>query len=899
MQGPFRSRDSTKNQYLSKLRHVKIIGVKSMKIRYQLAASAVALSICSFSSAAFAQSTGSIEVDDTEEAIVVTGTRADQGVKGVLVPDATKPRAVLSQELIASQASGQSILNTINQVPGVNFTNADAYGSSGGQLRIRGFDGNRISLTFDGFPLNDTGNYAIYSNQQLDPELISSVNVNLGTTDVDSPTASAAGGTVNYLTRTPNSDFGGIAAMTIGGENFRRAFGMLDTGELTSIGTRAFIAASKTIYDKFKGPGEINKSQLNAGVYQPIGDNGDFIYIKGHYNKNRNNFYRNISLTEIRALTGRSTMADVGGFSAAEQDAIFNFDNLASCNRTIAGAGAQNDGSNTGPNGSGSAAPSIAGSGGNNPLNSSSCSNFFGVRINPSNTGNIRVNSKFTMTDNLTLTFDAGYQTVKANGGGSTTMAENNLIVRGSSSLAGVDYNGDGDFLDTIRFYTPNNTQTKRFTILSSLIWDISDAHRVRVAYTFDRGRHRQTGEWGYLTAEGSAESPFGGLSGRKVLSADGVALRQRDRLSIALLNQFSAQYVGKFFDDALRVEAGLRMPFFERDLENFCFTQTGGSGFATCTSQPVGTTPVASSVGIFVVSPTAVGPYASNAVWAPFKANYNFSPILPSVGFTYRVTDDAAVFGSYAKGFSSPRTDNLYRAPIVNVDPETTDTFDLGVRYTTGRVQALATAWMTNFKNRIVTSFDQINGISVDRNIGTVKGKGVDVGIAIRPLDWFTFQGNASYNDSTLRDDILVSSTVTLPTKGKRVVETPKWTLGYRASVEFGPASAGLQVKYVSDRFATDMNDIKSGDYTTADFDARFDLETVGLKNSWLQLNVTNIFDRFYLANLGTQIAGPANNGLVTISGLAAGASIPGGSAPNFSIGAPRTVSGTIRIGF
>ncbi len=298
-----------------------------MKIRYQLAASAVALTICSFSSAAFAQSTGSIEVDDTEEAIVVTGTRADQGVKGVVVPDATKPRAVLTQELIATQASGQSILNTINQVPGVNFTNSDAYGSSGGNLRIRGFDGNRISLTFDGFPLNDTGNYAIFSNQQLDPELIYSVNVNLGTTDVDSPTASAAGGTVNYLTRTPSTDMGGVAVLTLGGENFQRAFGMFDTGELTKYGTRAFVAASRTKYDKFKGPGEIQKSQFNAGIYQPVGDNGDFIYVKGHYNENRNNFYRNISLADIRAITGRPLMAEVGGFTDAQQKTIFNFDN--------------------------------------------------------------------------------------------------------------------------------------------------------------------------------------------------------------------------------------------------------------------------------------------------------------------------------------------------------------------------------------------------------------------------------------------------------------------------------------------------------------------------------------------------------------------------------------------
>jgi iron complex outermembrane recepter protein len=872
-----------------------------MKMRYQLAASAVALSICSFSTAAFAQSTGSIEVEgEEEEAIVVTGTRLEQGVNGVVVPDATKPRAVLTEEFIQKQTAGQSILNTINQVPGVNFTNSDAYGASGGNLRIRGFDGNRISLTFDGFPLNDSGNYAIFSNQQLDPELIYTVNVNLGTTDVDSPTASAAGGTVNYLTRTPSRDVGGVAVLSLGDNSYKRGFLMLDSGEVTQWGTRAFISASKTEYDKFKGPGELKKFQLNAGIYHPIGDNGDFIYLKGHFNENRNNFYRNITLAEIRSLTGRPNMANVGGFTEAQENAIFNFDNLATCAKTTAGAGIQNDNGGTGQNGTGANAPAIAGSTANNPLNTSSCSNFFGVRVNPSNTGNLRLNSKYTISDGLIFTFDYAYQYVQANGGGSSTIAENSAILRGSTTAAGRDLNGDGDILDTLRFYTPNNTRTNRFTVISSLIWDITEAHRVRLSYTFDRARHRQTGEWGYLDGRGFPETYFGGLTGRKVLSADGVPLRQRDRLSIALLNQVSAQYVGKFFDDALRVEAGLRLPFFERELNNFCYTQTGGSGFATCTSQPVGTTPVPNTGGqIFIVSPTATGPFAANAVWAPFEANYKFSPVLPSVGFTYRFTDEASIFGSYAKGFSAPRTDNLYRAPIVNVDPETTDTFDLGVRYTSNRVQAQATAWMTDFKNRIVTSFDQINGISVDRNIGTVKGKGFDLGLAVRPLDWFTFSGSASYNDSTLRDNIQVSSTVTLPTRGKRVVETPEWTFGYRAEVEFGPASAGLQFKYVTDRFATDLNDIKSEAYSTLDFDARFDLEQFGAKNSWLQVNVTNIFDRFYLANLGTQIAGPNNNGLVLVPGLAAGAAIPGGSAPNFSIGAPRTFSGTLRIGF
>ena len=134
--------------------------------------------------AAFAQSTGTVTTEEEKE-IVVTGTRSLQNVDGIAVPDTTKAKGLITQELIGKQSAGQTILNVVNLLPSVNFTNSDPYGSSGGNIRIRGFDGNRISLTFDGVPLNDSGNYAIFSSQQLDPELIEQVNVGVGVTDVE------------------------------------------------------------------------------------------------------------------------------------------------------------------------------------------------------------------------------------------------------------------------------------------------------------------------------------------------------------------------------------------------------------------------------------------------------------------------------------------------------------------------------------------------------------------------------------------------------------------------------------------------------------------------------------------------------------------------------------------
>lgn len=813
---------------------------------------------------AMAQSTGSQTVD---EEIVITGARAKNGVDGFLTPDSTKAKAVLTQELIERQIPGQTILNTINLIPGVNFTNSDAYGSSGGNLRIRGFDGARISLTFDGMPLNDTGNYAIYSNQQLDSEIIDQVNVNLGATDVDSPTASAAGGTVNYRSRIPGDTLGAQLSASYGENDYHRVFGMIDTGILTSFGTKAFVSASVARNDKFKGPGRIEKQQYNAKIYQPLGDNGDFIAIGAHYNENRNNFYRNPSVNDLRTLFGETvvplaanaTPANpivIGDLTKAQEDAVFAFENNAFCVLDAPTAGvADNDGA-------GSSA---------NPNDPAGCTNFHGLRINPSNTGNVRAQSRFMLADGLILTVDPSFQYTLANGGGTTVVAENSAMVIGASGLAGVDLNGDGDLLDRVRLYTPNTTNTRRYGVTASLIWDVAPEHRVRLAYTFDRGRHRQTGDYGYLSAIGHPENVFGGRNGRPVLDGDGNPLQQRDRLSIALLHQVAGQYVGRFMDDALRVELGLRAPFFKRSLNQYCYTQTGGSGFATCTGQPGGP-------GV-IVAPDAQGPFPANSFFAPFEAEYKFDKLLPNVGATYRLGNAVSLFASYAKGFSAPRTDNLYRTPRVDVAPETTDAFDLGIRYTSGRVQAQATAWHIAFQNRIVSAFNQDLGISLDRNIGDVDSYGVDASIAYKPVDAVSLYAFGSYIDTEIKNDLVISPTVTLATGGKFMPETPKWQLGGRAQFTLGPVELGGQVKWVGDRFATELNDVKVKGYTLVDLDARFSLASFGLEKSWIQLNVSNLFDTFYFGNLSTQPQASNN--------------------PNFSVGAPRTVLGTLHIGF
>ena len=846
--------------------------------------------------AAFAQSTGSVEAEEGD--IVVTGSRGPVTINGVQVPDAPKARAVITQELIERRAPGQTILDTINLIPGVSFTNSDAYGSSGGQIRIRGFDGNRIALTFDGIPLNDSGNYAIYSNQQLDPELIEQVNVNFGSTDVDSPTAAASGGTVNYRSLVPTDEIGATAVYSHGTNDMNRAFVLLNSGQLTKFGTKLWVSASTQKYDQFRGPGTIYKQQYNGKLYQPLGDRGDFISLAAHYNQNRSYFYSNPTFANIRTRIGGTTIPTTG-FSAANPYTLdldndqydFVFDDTSAtyrydytCTRPAAAGGA---GSQTDRNG---------------------CNNVYATAFNPSNTGNVRLNSRYTLTDKLLFTLDGAYSFTRANGGGSTLLAERDANATsangtytqqyaqaagrlGAGIAPGVDINKDGDTLDFVRVYFPSNTRTQRFTAIAGLRYQFDDDNLVRVAYTWDRARHRQTGEASQLSASGRPETPFSVVDGATpILDAAGNVFQKRNRLSYAILHQISGEYRGQFFEDALKVTLGVRAPFFRRNLNNYCYTIAGNSSDAYCSSQ------TAAQVTAFDASNAAV------SLGAPYTRRIKtYSAVLPNVGFTYSLVPAVSMFGSYSKGVSVPRTDNLYGfddvtiSPVSAVEPEKTDSFDLGLRYTDRLIQAQVGGWYIKYKNRIISSTVLLEGggtLSVDRNVGEVKSHGVDASFAIRPSRYLSLYTFGSYTIARLQQDAVdpLSGRVLVPTAGRFVVETPKWQYGGRAQFNLEPVTIGIQAKHTGDRWVTDVNDLKSAGYTLVDLDARLSLAPAGLEKTFLQLNVSNLLKERYFGNLSTV----SNAFPYTVGGVTTAA-----GGPRLTFGAPRTFIGSIHFQF
>lgn len=239
-----------------------------------------------------------------------------------------------------------------------------------------------------------------------------------------------------------------------------------------------------------------------------------------------------------------------------------------------------------------------------------------------------------------------------------------------------------------------------------------------------------------------------------------------------------------------------------------------------------------------------------------------------PHAGFAYTLGSAAEVFGGFtevtrafvAAGTSGPFATtqagfNAVQSGVNKLKPETSDTYELGLRFRQGGFSGSLAGYYVDFHNRMValTVGTGIQGNpAVLQNVGSVRSIGAEAAGEYRFGHGFSIYAAYSYNDSTYRDDV-TSSAGTVATKGKTVVDAPKHMLKGEVAYDGPQFLARIGANYMSKRYFTYTNDQSVPAQTLVDATIGYKLRLADGRQVEIQGNVTNLFDEDYIATIGT----------------------------------------------
>jgi iron complex outermembrane recepter protein len=305
------------------------------------------------------------------------------------------------------------------------------------------------------------------------------------------------------------------------------------------------------------------------------------------------------------------------------------------------------------------------------------------------------------------------------------------------------------------------------------------------------------------------------------------------------------------------------------------------------------------------------LGDATINIGWKGFQVNNEAIPLVsggraqgkirsrdwfqPHVGVAYKLSNKAELFGGFTqvtRAFTSSSTSGPFSTTLAGFNaiqstlrPEESDTFELGARYNEARFNGVVGIYYVNFRNRLLgiqTGAGIVGNPSILQNVGGVRSLGFEAAGDVKLGSGLSLFASYSYNDTTYRDDVFDAANVIIAaTKGKTVVDTPKHLLRGEIAYDSDGLFGRVGVNYMSKRFFTYENDqsVPSRALVDATLGYRFDL---GLsKPIEIQLNAVNLFDKKYVATIGSNGFGNRGDNQTLLAG------------------SPRQIFATVKVGF
>lgn len=234
----------------------------------------------------------------------------------------------------------------------------------------------------------------------------------------------------------------------------------------------------------------------------------------------------------------------------------------------------------------------------------------------------------------------------------------------------------------------------------------------------------------------------------------------------------------------------------------------------------------------------------------------------LPQIGLNYRMNEQHEFFAGAADNMRAVynlftgMSQGGFDAIKDTLNPETSRTYEAGWRYHGGNIEGLVSVYHVIFKDRL-QSISVCPGIvtcvSAIGNVGEVESNGAEAGINWKMTPKWSWYNAMSINSTEYKDNFYTGTTLR-EVAGMQVVGVPKSMLKTELAYNDGGWFTKLGGVYQSERFYTYRNDAAAPAHTLWSLGAGYRMKKVGMLNDLaVQLNVTNLLDKEYIATVGT----------------------------------------------
>lgn len=287
-----------------------------------------------------------------------------------------------------------------------------------------------------------------------------------------------------------------------------------------------------------------------------------------------------------------------------------------------------------------------------------------------------------------------------------------------------------------------------------------------------------------------------------------------------------------------------------------------------------------------YVEDKVDIGALKINVGWKGFDVKVQASPLIqsvfpsgsikstdwfqPHVGAAYALGEKAELFAGFTQATraftgavtSGPfsTTQAGFNAIKDRLKPETSDTYEAGLRFNSPRFNGTIGTYLVNFKNRLlgVASGPAIVGSpAILQNVGSVRSYGFEAVGDFKVGAGFGLFGSYSYTSSEYQNDVFNGAgALVAAIKGKTVVDTPKHLLRGELSYDNYGFFARVGANYMSKRYYSYLNDVSVPGRVLVDVTLGYHISD----KIEIQGNVSNLFDKNYIATVGS--AGFGNSG-------------------------------------